>query len=427
MTTKAMERMQKEREYYATIYQFLEENATGDLRFNNLILKAILESYERLISCVEEGKPFVASFYTSAPEIYAAMDLPWYCMLATPFMEGSAPLLMDDLEACDRMGLAPDMCTVLRLGAYYVDSGIVPVPTAIVALIEPCDGVAMMHQVIANDKVWGNIPMFGPDPPYWEDERSLEYFADQLREMTYFLEEHTGHKLDLDRLREVIEESNKQYELWAEYNELRRAVPCPHGSSVGPQALGITQNYMVGDPRGTAWFREVIADAEERVQAKQGGLEKERIRLLWFDVRPTWFPDVLPWLEGEWGANVVMDMFNYCPYTTIDTSSEESMFRGLAKRNLYDTPMIRQARGHADNFIKDIVRIVKDFKIDCVIWPGHMGHKDGAASIGMMREVCRDIGVPFLHIGLDLFDPRYTTVDEIKNRLSQFFTAMGLG
>ena len=89
--------------------------------------------------------------------------------------------------------------------------------------------------------------------------------------------------------------------------------------------------------------------------------------------------------------------------------------------------MVRQARGVADNFINDIVRVVKDYKIDCVVWPGHMGHKDGSASIGMMREVCRDLGVPFLHIGLDLFDKRYTSVDEVKDRVSQFFTAMGMG
>jgi hypothetical protein len=44
-----------------------------------------------------------------------------------------------------------------------------------------------------------------------------------------------------------------------------------------------------------------------------------------------------------------------------------------------------------------------------------------------MREVCRDLGVPFLALGLDLFDKRYTTIDELKDRFSQFFTAMGLG
>jgi hypothetical protein len=56
-----------------------------------------------------------------------------------------------------------------------------------------------------------------------------------------------------------------------------------------------------------------------------------------------------------------------------------------------------------------------------------MGHKDGAASIPIMKETCRDLGVPFLSIGVDQFDRRYTPVDEVKNRIAQFFSAMGLG
>ena len=89
--------------------------------------------------------------------------------------------------------------------------------------------------------------------------------------------------------------------------------------------------------------------------------------------------------------------------------------------------MVRQAQGTADNFANDIVRVVKDYKIDCVVWPAHMGHKDGAASVGIMRETCRRLGVPFLYLGLDLFDKRYTTMDEVKDKFAQFFRAMNLG
>jgi len=56
-----------------------------------------------------------------------------------------------------------------------------------------------------------------------------------------------------------------------------------------------------------------------------------------------------------------------------------------------------------------------------------MGHKDGSASIGIMRQVCHDLGVPFLALGLDLFDKRYTTIDVLKNSFSEFFSTMGLG
>jgi hypothetical protein len=56
-----------------------------------------------------------------------------------------------------------------------------------------------------------------------------------------------------------------------------------------------------------------------------------------------------------------------------------------------------------------------------------MGHKDGSAATGIMRETCRELDVPFLHIGLDLFDRRYTSPEEVKDRIAKFFTGMGLG
>jgi hypothetical protein len=290
----------------------------------------------------------------------------------------------------------------------------------------------MLHQVIEHNKAWKDVPIYSCDPPYTSDERAVEYFADELRRMVAFLEEHTGRTLDRDRLKVVCEESNRTYELWQEYNELRRNVPSPHGWEIGgAQAFAISQCFVAGDPRCTAWFEQLLRCAEARVAAGKGASEapgwKEKIRLFWFDIMPYgWIFEFMPWLQEEFGATIVMDMFGNFPYTLIDTSSEDTIFHDLAKRNLLDSPMIRQARGTAENFSNDIRRIVKDFKIDCVIWPGHMGHKDGAATIGIMRDTCRELGVPFLHIGLDLFDKRYTSIDEIKDKTSDFFRGMGL-
>jgi hypothetical protein len=424
---KRLEKLLREHEILELMVKAFTQSPTEDDKLNTELAKVTLEHHDRIIRCVKEGKPFIYSYYACAPEIYAAMDLPWYSFLELPFTGALLPTLQDDIEGSDKL-FANDLCTIIRVAAYYIEADLVPVPNAIVGLIHPCDGTTILHQLIASNENWRHVPMFAADPPYWDDERSIDYYAGELRRMVSFLEEHTGHRLDMDRLREVIKEGNKQFELWMEYNELRRAVPCPHGYGIGMQMSGVAQGYYVGDLRGTAWLRDLIADAEKLVREKRGKTAKERIRLFWFDVVSLELSfELFPWLEQEWGAVIVMDMFGYCPYTLIDTSSEDAMFRGLAKRALFDEPMIRQARGVAENFLADIRRVIKDYKIDCVVWPGHMGHKDGSASVGLMRETCRELGVPFLHIGMDLFNKRYTSVDEIKDKFSQFFTAMGLG
>ena len=172
----------------------------------------------------------------------------------------------------------------------------------------------------------------------------------------------------------------------------------------------------------------MVADAEERVRTGQGGIEPEKIRVLWFDVFGIWLRDLAAWLEQEWKANIVMDMSGYCPYTVIDTSTEYTMFKGLGKRTLCDQVMVRQVRGTADRLLGDLRRMIIDYKIDGVIPPTHVGHKDQVASLGLMREVCRELGVAFLDMGtVDIFDPRYTTMEEIQEKLSRRFSVLELG
>jgi hypothetical protein len=431
--TRSLERYKQERDWFALLFDAVKHVPGPEARLQEKLLTILLASKEAVVDCVENEKPFIGGYFCNAPELFNAMGLPWFMVMETPFLAASAPYLLSDLEGSEDMGLGTDLCSAIRLPIYYIEKGLMPVPTAVLGLLYPCDGAPMLHQVLQHNEAWKDVPIYSCDPPYTSDERAVEYFADELRRMADFLQDKTGKTLDMDRLKLVCEESNRAYSLWQEYNELRRNVPSPHGWALGgPQAFAVSQCFVAGDALCTDWFQQLYKCGELRVQQGRGASEtegwKEKIRLFWFDIMPYgWIFEFMPWLEEEWGAVIVMDMFGNFPYTLIDTSSERTIFHDLAKRNLLDAPMIRQARGTAENFSGDIRRIVKDYQIDCVIWPGHMGHKDGAATIGIMRETCADLGVPFLHIGLDLFDKRYTSVDEVKDRVSDFFRGMGLG
>ncbi len=429
MAARELERIAHDIEGFQRMAQELRENPTEQAMLMLPLLEAATSDRKKLIEVVERGEPWVAAWYALGPEVMAAMDLTWYCigtsLLGGPFL-GLEEYFIDDLEACDRLEIPTDSCTLLRLAVYAVEAGLVPRPTAILGSTGPCDSFGLYHDAIRRSKGWCDVPMFTFDPAYWNDERSLDYATEQLREMVSFLEDHTGKRLDMDRLRRIVEETNRQYGLWTEYNELRRAVPCPHGSFVGFVAFSVTQNAstMVGSPMATRLLEALVADAEQRVRDGRGAVENEKIRMLWFDVRPTWSNELSEWLEAECRANVVMDMYSFCPYTQIDPSTEASMFRGLAKRYVYDMPMIRQARGLATNFVEDITRIIQDYKINCFFYPGHMGHKDAAASLGIMRKLCQNLGVPFIAIGMDAWDPRYTTMDAMKEHFLQFFETL---
>jgi hypothetical protein len=358
------------------------------------------------------------------------MDVHWYFHLERAFSTGGIPdpHMKDDLEAIQALPLQTDICTFVRLSFLYLELGVLPRPTAYVALVSPCDPISSMHSAYMHHPAWRDVPMFTPDPPYHEDERSLDYFADELKRTIDFITEHTGKTLSLRRLREATEITNRCYLLWQEYNDLRRSVPAPHGILLPRACVSVVMTEGAGRPElgHLAWFEDMVADAEMRVAERKPEFPDQKIRILWFDFLPVFADEILPWLHEEWGAIIAMDMSSNCPYRYIDTSSEESLFRGLARRAMRDPVMVRQSHGTAPAILAEMAVLVKDFSIDCVIFPGHMGHKDQAATISMMGETCRELGVPFLSIGMDSFDPSYTTVEEIKDRIARFFRGTGL-
>jgi len=394
---------------------------------NPVLLKffaLIQENDEKTIDCVESGKPLISSWYGSAPEIYAAMGIHYFCpvdniLAHQPFF--------NDLAEMDSASIPADMCGLIKLAAHGVEKGTVPVPTAMIAMLEPCDAQSALHEAWMNTEGWQDVPTFALDPSYGTNKYDYEYFAGELKRMISFLENHVGWKMDYNKLRDVIEVTNLQYAAWAEYNEFRRAIPCPHDSFVGSKlGWAITQHITAGHPGAVEIFKMLAYDAEQKAKAGQGPLPKEKIRVLWADLVPTWADPLAAWLAEEWGANIVMDFQGYTPYEHIDTSTEDSMLLGLAKRNMAEVPMIRQARGSVDVMIEDITRIAKDYRCDCVLFPGHVGHKDQSASIGFLKEACRDLKLPLLTLTVDNFDPRFTPMDVLKRQISEFFEVNGL-
>lgn len=425
MNDRCLRKLIEERDTIQMMVESFTHSVTEGNDLYKIPTQSFVDHHNEIIRRYVSGEPFISSYFCCAPEIYTAMDLPWTTFLTPAFTGMLNPNYQAEVDASGR-AFATDLCTIIRQAAYYVVEDLVPPPTAVIAMMHPCDGINVVHQVMANDKKWKEVPVFGADPPYWQDERSLEYYTDQLFEMAAFLEKHTGLKLTEKKLRQACEESNKAYAIWDEYMQTRRAVPCPHGGGMGLQVFGTITTNLCGNPKGTAWAKAVLEDAESLIRQGRGAVPEEKVRLLWFDVLSLGITmNLFPWLEQEWGAVIVMDMFGYYPYSLIDTTNMDTMMRDLAARALNDVPMIRQARGLADLFLIDIANIVKDYKVDAVIYPGYMGHKDGTANIGMMREKCRELGVPFLTIGMDFYDDRYTSPEEVKDKISKWLMSMG--
>jgi hypothetical protein len=378
-----------------------------------------------------KDRPFIIVSDDALPEIPVAMDLSCSIMTVAGAMGTVGAGAAERIDMATEMGVENRLCASVKMSAYYLKAGILPVPDMVITTNSPCDAVDMLGQMMDNYKPWANVPKFRLDAPHGLTEEDFAYFGAQLKEMTHEIERVTGRKLTMERFIEVAEESNKQAAMIMEFLELTRSVPCPVDPDMARVGWELARWVAGTDPtvfwKATDWIRRLVEVTESKVQQKKGieGVD-EKIRFLWYDVSPAWGAKLFPRLKSELGAVCMQTYYsNHC-YIPIDTSSMDNMLKSVAKKYLMGTPMTRQAMHTADLFCDDIVRISKDFKCDAVIMPCHIGHRDTNAYQKLAKDTCRAHGIPFYFVGCDVWDERYMTPDVVFDRIKTFFESSGL-
>lgn len=422
---------ERTQEYVDRLTGILEMMQGAPAEQRNPVVEALIGLFlqwnKDKIQAYRDGRPIGMTWYGNAPEILCGMGILNYNPVVDLMMHLGFTNYEDAYKS-DAFPLDQNVCSLIRYATYAVTNRLLVKPSVIIAMGEPCDAELMLHQAIAQSDFMGGIPIFQIDPSYGHEKSDFEYVAGQLQDMVRFLEKHTDAKYSYEGLKKVVDETNKQYELWKQINECMKARPAPMPGFAVPEALWpLTQHLPSGDPRCTAVIEKILEACRANVAAHAGPLgEHEQIRIVWPDLDPLWNGPLTEWLAQEWGATVVMTDQQYStPYQKIDTSSEESMFYGLARRAVFEVPMIRQGRGFVDVLIEDLADQISGWGADVVIAPGHMGHKDKSGNGQFLKKVCRDMGVPLLNLTTSLFDERYTPLDRVKNDISNFLSTCG--
>jgi benzoyl-CoA reductase/2-hydroxyglutaryl-CoA dehydratase subunit BcrC/BadD/HgdB len=377
--------------------------------WNNIVVKGL-----------EEGKKVVYFFFTHSPEIYYAMDLIPICV---EYQSVAAALtwINGGEQAIDRIeaeGFPSHLCSTQKATMGYLLLGKVPKPDIIVKPVGACDASNMAYQWIAERTDAKFIPI---DVPYSMDSRSFEYYAKEFKKMVERLEKVTGQKLDPERLREVVECSNQAYEYFLEVLELRKAVPCPDPSFSHIAAAGVMLIGM-GQPEGISFFKVCRDLAKRNVDSGVGVIPEgmEEIRTLWTNVPVLFDFSFYGWLEEELGAVHLFDALDWFFTQPIETSSPDSIIRGLAERS-FNWPMHRQGLGYADTWIDDFVWLAKEYKADCAIFGGHMACKHSWALNKLLSDALKkEAGIPSLRFDMDIADKRFASIADIKAKLTEF-------
>jgi hypothetical protein len=380
--------------------------------------------WDEILHARENGKKVVWVPFNFSPRIFHALGILPVCveMLDSMLMmleEGIEPYL--DL-AVER-GLPDTLCSAQRGVVGLFEAGIIEPPDLLLnGALGGCDPNSKIFEYMAEK--W-EIPILFLDVPFYHDQRSHDYYAEEYREVVNAVMEMTGTKLEEDRLREVCELSNEARELALEINEIKRNVPNPvpnvyNGGDTGMRIL------LDGTQKAVDFYQVALDECSENLKNGVGAAKpEEKIRCL-FMYTGYYFDNTFShWMEQEMGVSVlstVLSWFDHIPM--IDTSDLDSMLYGLST-GMLNLPMTRQLKGQwnmPDNWLDDCLYYADTYKAECMVFTGHTACKQAWGAYRLVADkVKKELGIPSLRLEGDGWDSRITPISVTKDNLEEFF------
>jgi hypothetical protein len=352
-------------------------------------------------------------------DIVHAMGLDAYLLegmgIMLPIMDPESCLKY--IDEAENAGMNADACSLPKTTVGMVIRGHMPKGLAMVSSNLPCDAGAGSYAFIQR---MFDIPTYRLDVPFhFFNERAENLFMEDVKGMIDWLEKHTPGRMDWDRFRKICQNRNRILELELELWDMLRARPAPLASEAVWLShlwnVNVTPDYEVS----VRHFEKIVDMARKNLETDTPATVNERYRTIVWNPPFLHFSDIFNWAERTYGLTVINDSMTYHHHQPIDTSTPESMLRGWS-RTIMQGPMVRHTRGPAENYLDDIFRAHKQFDLDMVWVANHVGCKGGQAMNGILREKCRDKGIPLLILDYDLSDPRIVSHDNMKRQVEHF-------
>jgi benzoyl-CoA reductase/2-hydroxyglutaryl-CoA dehydratase subunit BcrC/BadD/HgdB len=357
------------------------------------------------------------------PQPFLAFGCAPLCLETYPFFftRTNMETVYEFIEAGESAGVSSETCSTDRFIIGAAVKGELPGNSFFVTSSSPCDSTRISYPIL--QKMF-ECPMLYLDAPFRYDREAVRYYASQLKEQLIpFLETVTGRKLDIDRFREVITESNKAYEHLVDVHDTYKVLPAPHNGFLRLVPFFI---YIsgAGNPGTTQTLKLLSEDAARRVkEGRTQGPFEERHRALWVHVTPTFDIELFGWMEERFGAMVVSNSLSSSAILEpIDTTSLDSMLEGIAWQGLDMTMSIM--RYDTEKLIQFSLNAYEDYRCDCMIVTQHVGCNSICGAQGMIRKVCRDRDIPVLFIELDYNDDRVLSKERLRSQVEDFFTTV---
>jgi benzoyl-CoA reductase/2-hydroxyglutaryl-CoA dehydratase subunit BcrC/BadD/HgdB len=382
-------------------------------------LKRITTEYFSAAHMAKQNNMSVVYLNVFTPvELFYAMDMfPVYPENHAAIV-GARKMSQDVAPAAEKMGYSMDLCSYARcdIGSFKMKLSPtwgLPKPDLLVGSNSQCGTITKWFEVLSR---MYDVPMVLIDVPHSgngeRDPAAEKYVRSQLEDLIGVAEGITGKSLDRDRLKETVSISKEASRLWTRMLELGTVTPSP--MTVFDQFVAM---FPIVSQRGTQaavdFYGVLVAELEERVNAKVGALEGERFRLFW-DNLPIW-PELrfLSDFLDKRGASLVTSIYTWA-WSQLAVSDEDP-FGNWTEQYLYTFNL------HMKRRIEMYVELAHRYNVDGFLYHSNRSCKYLSQDIPEVRTaVTERTGIPGVIIEADHNDPRSYTVESLERQIDSF-------
>ena len=388
--------------------------------------KLMADHFYELDRAAKEGHPKVAWCTSVGPaELLRAMGFVVYFPENHGAMLGATRMATDTIPAANAVGYSPEVCSYMTsdIGAFLQDrtplsdayEGIeaVPKPDVLVYNTNQCREVQDWFSWYGQH--WSR-PVIGVECYRGVGEVTDVHvggIAGQIEALVAPLEEISGGKFDIDRLRETVRLSRRCSDLWKEVLDTMAARPSPltFFDSTIHMAPAVV---MRGTQTAIDYYHELLPELRTRVADGTAAVEGERFRLYW-EGMPIWgrLRDLATQFLELQACVVASTYANSWIFTALDP---DEPFESMARA--YTELFIVRSDPYKEKYLQEMI---DTFGVDGIVFHDSKTCPHNTnCRYAMPQRLAEQLGTPSITIAGDLNDLRCYSDEQARTQIEAF-------
>lgn len=358
--------------------------------------------------CMDEHiKSFAHADNSALVSVFLPCEIIHAFGLNTIFAEGFAGYMTGAyaekafVEAAEAEGIAETYCSYhkILMGAAFTQ--VLPKPKFIINTSIVCDANNLTFRALAD---YYGVPQFYVDVPTAADEEIVKYVAEQLKEMTAFIERQTGKKLDESVLKASVARTRDSINNFKECLELKKNTYL--ANDITSEMYEVFATHPLFGTEETLKYSQMLVEDLKNAEPKRG------IRLLWMHTIPYFQEPLRDRLNFNEKCQIISCDMNF--ENLVETDPEKP-YESMARRIVMSS-----FNGSAENRINKAAEIAESLGADGVIYFCHWGCKQTMGAAVNAKKKLEERGFPTLVLNGDGGDRRNTSDGQILTRLDAF-------